>query len=322
MKTSGRRSLTPLMTTSSLALAAGCLLAAPAWAMPQQTPAPTQALAPNTKPGQDSAPLTPAQAQREDARPAAQPNNPPAAAPVAQSGATAGDGSILVVGTRASLRSAIARKKNAGTVVDSIVADDIASFPDKNVGDALARITGVQLSRDFGEGTQISIRGVEPDLNRIEVNGVSMLGGNTDGSRAGDFRDLAAELVKSIDVYKGYSVDITEGGIGGTVRVETRRPLELKAPLISLVGSEQYLELTKTWKPRGTLVVGTPHLFGSSRLGIIANITYDNVDTRQDYISNTNWKQLADFDHSDEKTVADPAYANYNTYASCGAVSG
>ncbi|HEU4960788.1 MAG TPA: TonB-dependent receptor [Sphingomonas sp.] len=250
----------------------------------------------------------------------AQQTTPPPADQTAQNGSGTGD--ILVVGTRASLRSAIARKKNAGTIVDSIVADDIASFPDKNVGDALARITGVQLSRDFGEGTQISIRGVEPDLNRIEINGVTMLGGNTDGSRSGDFRDLAAELVKSIDVYKGYSVDITEGGIGGTVRVETRRPLDLRKPFLSLTASEQYLPLMKSWKPRGTLTLGSPHLFGSDRLGFIANVTYDDVVTRQDYISNTNWKQLADFDHSDQKTVENPDYANYDTYASCATVSG
>lgn len=273
-----------LRTTSWLALALACGLATPAIA-------------------QD--------AQQAETPPADQ---------TAQNGAGAGD--ILVVGTRASLRSAIARKKNAGTIVDSIVADDIASFPDKNVGDALARITGVQLNRDFGEGTQISIRGVEPDLNRVEINGVTMLGGNTDGSRAGDFRDLAAELVKSIDVYKGYSVDVTEGGIGGTVSIETRRPLELAKPFVSLTASEQYLPLMKSWKPRGTLTFGSPHLFGSDRLGLIANITYDDVVTRQDYISNTNWKQLADFDHSDQKTVENPDYANYDTYASCATVSG
>src|SRR5262245_51338575 len=76
---------------------------------------------------------------------------------------------VLVVGTRASLQSAIERKKRAGTVVDSIVAEDVAQFPDKNIGEALQRITGVQLAREFGEGTRVSIRGVEPDLNRVEV---------------------------------------------------------------------------------------------------------------------------------------------------------
>jgi len=286
MTTSRQPIATALRTSSWLAVALACGLAMPAAAQSN-----AQTASPDAKTAQND-----------------------------QSGAGAGD--ILVVGTRASLRSAIQRKKNAETVVDSIVADDIASFPDKNVGDALARITGVQLSRDFGEGTQISIRGVEPDLNRIEINGVTMLGGNTDGTRSGDFRDLAAELVKSIDVYKGYSVDLTEGGIGGTVSIETRRPLELVKPFVSLTASEQYLPLMKSWKPRGTLTFGSPHLFGSHRLGLIANVTYDDVDTRQDYISNTNWKQLADFDHSDQKTVANPDYANYDTYASCATVSG
>jgi iron complex outermembrane receptor protein len=226
---------------------------------------------------------------------------------------------IIVVGTRASLQSAIARKRNAGTIVDSIVADDIASFPDKNVGDSLSRITGVQLSRDFGEGTQVSIRGVEPDLNRVEINGVSQASAN--GSRAGDFRELATELVKSIDVYKGYSADLTEGGIGGTVSVETRRPLELKKALGSLVFSEQHLDTTQDWKPRATIVLGAPK-FLIDGFGILFNATYDDKTTRQDYASNTNYGRMADFDHSAEKTVADPLYANFNTYASCAGVGG
>ncbi|WHO37397.1 TonB-dependent receptor [Sphingobium sp. AP49] len=226
---------------------------------------------------------------------------------------------IVVVGTRASLQSAINRKKAANTVVDSIVADDIASFPDKNVGDSLARITGVQLSRDFGEGVQVSIRGVEPDLNRVEINGVSQV--SATGTRAGDFREVAAELVKSIDVYKGYAVDLTEGGIGGTVRVETRKPLELKDPIISAIASVQNLDTTETWKPRLAFFAGAPK-FLIDGLGILVNATYSDVDTRQDYISNTNWSRLADFDHSGEKTVADPLYANYNTYESCAGVGG
>jgi iron complex outermembrane receptor protein len=82
---------------------------------------------------------------------------------------------VVVVGTRASLQSAMNRKKRNGTISDSIVAEDISQFPDKNVGEALGRITGVQLARDFGEGNAVSIRGVEPDLNRVEINGMSTL---------------------------------------------------------------------------------------------------------------------------------------------------
>jgi TonB-dependent receptor len=226
---------------------------------------------------------------------------------------------IIVTGTRASLQSAIARKKNAGTVVDSIVADDIASFPDKNVGESLARVTGIQLSRDFGEGTQVSIRGIEPDLNRVEINGVSQQ--SAAGSRGGDFRELASELVKSVDVYKGYTVDLTEGGIGGTISVETRRPLELKAPIFSIKGEAQRLDLARKWGPRVNFLAGRSDLFGG-RLGVLTNVTYYKVKLRQDYISNTNWARQADFDRSTEKTLANPTYAAFNTYESCAGVTG
>lgn len=226
---------------------------------------------------------------------------------------------IIVTGTRASLASAISRKKNADTVVDSIVADDIASFPDKNVGEALGRITGVQLSREFGEGQSVSIRGVEPDLNRIEINGVSQQ--SAGGGRSGDFRELAVELVKSIDVYKGYTVDLTEGGIGGTVRVETRRPLELKDPIFSIKTEAQRLNLAEKWRPRLNLTAGRSDLL-DGRLGVIFNVTHSVVDTRGDFAANTNWSRYLDFDRSAEKTVANPDFANFGSYESCAGVSG
>ncbi|RZF65988.1 TonB-dependent receptor [Sphingomonas populi] len=310
-------------TTSVVALTLGCALPAIAAAR-SAIPGPALQPQPKTAPRNDqniapsSATVEPATRDRASAD-----VSPPVETQSAQdnphdAGRTSPDVAtgqeVVVVGTRASLQSAINRKRNAGTVVDSIVADDIASFPDKNVGDSLSRITGVQLTRDFGEGTQVSIRGVEPDLNRIEINGVSQV--SASGSRAGDFRELATELVKSIDVYKGYAADLTEGGIGGTVLVETRKPLELKKALGSVVLSEQYLETTRDWRPRGTIVLGTPH-FLLDGLGVLLNVTYDDKSTRQDYASNTNYSRLADFDHSDKPTVANAAYSAFPTYASC-----
>ncbi len=311
-----------LATTSALAIALGCAIA-PASAQTTNGQAPAPGARPETAPPEDRN-IAPSSAAVEPKAAAETPAaNPPVqdaaqAAPAAQDAAQASPEAspedILVVGTRASLQSAIARKRNAGTVVDSIVADDIASFPDKNVGDSLSRITGVQLSRDFGEGVAVSIRGVEPDLNRVEINGVSQ--SSATGARSGDFRELATELVKSIDVYKGYSADLTEGGIGGTISVETRKPLELKKALGSLVFSEQHLDTTQNWRPRGTLVLGTPK-FLVEGLGVLFNLTYDDKTTRQDYASNTNYNRLADFDRSDQKTVANATYSAFNTYASC-----
>jgi iron complex outermembrane receptor protein len=228
--------------------------------------------------------------------------------------------SIVVTGTRASLKSAIERKRNAGTVADSIVAEDIAQFPDKNVGEALSRITGVQLSRDFGEGQSVSIRGVEPALNRVEINGVSVVSANGGSARSADFREFASELIKSVDVIKGSTADLTEGGIGGTVSIELRKPLELKRPLLSATASAEQMSLDGSWEPRGNITAAT-QLFGD-RFGVMANVTYDHVLTRQDYLRNTEWVRLGDWDDSAEKTITsvNPTYAAVSVESACDAL--
>lgn len=225
--------------------------------------------------------------------------------------------SILVVGTRASLKSSIERKRAAGTVSDSIVAEDIAQFPDKNIGEALSRVTGVQLSRDFGEGTQVSIRGVDPALNRVEINGMSVLSANGGSARSNDFREFASELIKTVDVIKGSTADITEGGIGGTVRIELRKPLELQGPLFSATVQAEQMSLDGGWEPRANITAAT-QLF-DDRLGIMANVTYDHVLTRQDYLRNTEWVRMGDWDDSPEKTIEslNPTYAAVTNEADC-----
>jgi TonB-dependent receptor len=247
----------------------------------------------------------------------------PASQPAADAPASVAPGNVVVVaGTRLSVASAIDRKLRASTVVDSIVAEDIGQFPDKNVGEALSRVTGVQLSRDFGEGSQVSIRGVEPDLNRIEINGMSVLGTNGTAGRGAELRELASELIGSIDVYKGITADMTEGGVGGTVRINTRKPLDFKKPTIATTLSGEQSSSRGGVQPRGNLIMADKYLDG--KLGIMANFVYDKVLTQNDYARNTSWRFLQDWDNSPEKTVTstNPALAGINSKAGCSALSG
>lgn len=235
---------------------------------------------------------------------------------------------VVVTGTRASLQSAIERKRNANTTVDSIVAEDVSQFPDKNIGEALQRVTGVSLTRDLGEGSQISIRGVEPDLNRVEINGLSVLNNNGLGSRGASFQELASELVASIDVFKGFTADMTEGGVGGTVSIQTRRPLDLREPLVSLTASGQYFDLMESTKFRGNFTAGGRFL--DNRFGAIVNITHDQNDTRGDFLRGTNWIRYnttvnaagavtasGDYDNSPDRTFVHPDYADAAAKANC-----
>jgi outer membrane receptor for ferrienterochelin and colicin len=61
-------------------------------------------------------------------------------------------------GDRASVKSALDAKKNADQIQDSIVAEDIGKLPDNNVIEALQHVSGVQISRNAAEATQLLIR--------------------------------------------------------------------------------------------------------------------------------------------------------------------
>lgn len=270
----------------------------------------------------------PALAQNAETKPEAKPEaktEQKAAAPAAAAAATKPAAqtldTVVVSGTRSSIQSSISRKKNADTVSDSIVAEDVDQFPDKNVGEALSRISGVQLTREFGEGSQVSIRGVEPDLNRVEINGATVLGTNGGGGRGAELRELAAELISSIDVVKGSTADLTEGGVGGTVRINTRKPLEFTKRTVAMSLSAEQSSSRGGVQPRGTLLLADKFLDG--KLGVMANIVYDNVHTRNDYSRNTSWSFFRDWDFSPEKTITslDATNAAITTYAGCTAIT-
>ncbi|HEX8300839.1 MAG TPA: TonB-dependent receptor [Sphingomonas sp.] len=240
------------------------------------------------------------------------------------------DGEIVVVGSRASQQSSNLRKRNARTATDSIVADDIGSFPDRNVGEAISRIPGVALNRnDFGEGETVAVRGNGPDLTRVELDGIGVgstgsLAIGNGGARTPELRELPAELVKSIDVIKGSTADMVEGSLGGTISVKTRTGLDFKRPYISLRAGAGMNSLGKKWTPDFNAVAAT-RLF-DDRLGVIVSGTYAKIQSNghgyeQTVSGNRGFAHAYDFDNSAEKTftfnpatvgtdAADVAFAN------------
>ncbi len=230
-----------------------------------------------------------------------------------QANAPSSDSEILVVGSRESQQTANRRKRNARTATDSIVADDIGSFPDRNVNEAISRIPGVALSRnEFGEGDGVAIRGNGPGLTRVELDGIGVQSTNglaIDGgaTRGGDLRELSAELIKSVDVVKGSTADQTEGSLGGGVQIKTRSGLDFKKPYFSVRAGAQQNSLGRDWTPDFNAVASRRYLGG--RLGVIVSGTYAKIQNNGHNYENTtsnnrNYSRLYDFDNSPEKTFA------------------
>lgn len=159
-----------------------------------------------------------------------------AAAPAASAARAGKDDPVQVVevsGIRASLQTSVNIKKNANAVVDALSAEDVGKLPDSDVGESLGRIAGVSVDREFGQGSSVSIRGSDPQMTYTTLNGqtVASTGWYDQKSvdRSFNYSLLPSELIGGIDVYKTQQADLTEGGIGGTVIVKTRKPLELPA---------------------------------------------------------------------------------------------
>jgi len=209
----------------------------------------------------------------------------PASAPAPQAAdpsPQAADGSaptdIVVTGVRASLQSAQNIKRNASSIVDSIVAEDIGKLPDNNATEALQRITGVQVSRDVGEGGSIAIRGlpqVETTLNGRETF-------TAGGGRTFNLEDLPAELIGRIDVYKTPTADLIEGGLGGTVDVRTHLPFDFAGSTISATLRNNYADRIKKSEPMASLLVSDRWQTGIGEIGVLAAISYQERSYRQD----------------------------------------
>jgi len=156
---------------------------------------------------------------------------------------------IVVTGYRQSILENLEIKRVSNSFLDSVTAEDIGKFPDKNVADALQRVPGVSITRDGGEGSAVSVRGFGPGLTLTQLNGNYIASTPGEPSRQFDFNLLPSTMVSRVDVIKSPEAQYDEGGVGGTVRVYTRRPFELAANTTLLSVEGTYADVTEEIDP-------------------------------------------------------------------------
>jgi len=166
---------------------------------------------------------------------------PDATPPVPQIEDQSSGPDIVITGVRASLERSIAIKRDANGIVDAISAEDIGKFPNTNLAESLQRITGVSIDRVNGEGSTVTVRGFGAQYNLVTLNGrqlatsnIVAVGGDQGGDgatgfgRSFDFANLASEGVKTLEVYKTGRAAVPSGGIGASINIVTRRPLDAR----------------------------------------------------------------------------------------------
>lgn len=144
------------------------------------------------------------------------------------------EGDVVVVrGYRSSLEQAVEIKRETTGFSDSIVATDIADFPEQNLSEALQRIPGVTIERNKGLGTKVNVRGLPNEFTHVTINDLATASGS--GGRDVEFDLFPSELIQTVTVHKSPTAKDEEGGIAGSVSIRTARPFDF--PGRKLVGS-------------------------------------------------------------------------------------
>lgn len=163
--------------------------------------------------------------------PAAAPATP-AAAPAPSVGAPSASAvdaqqleSIEVVGSYSrSLEQAVDIKRYNVGFSDSIVATDVADFPEQNLAEALQRMPGVTIERNKGMGSKVNVRGLPSEYTHVSINDLATASGS--GGRDVEFDLFASEIIQQVTVQKSPTAADEEGGIAGSVKISTARPFD------------------------------------------------------------------------------------------------
>lgn len=204
---------------------------------------------------------------------------------------------IVVTGYRQSLQEAIDIKRETIGFSDSIVATDIADFPEQNLSEALQRIPGVTIEREKGLGTRVNVRGLPTEFTLVTINNLATASGS--GGRDVEFDIFASELIQSVTVQKSPTAADEEGGIAGSVKIRTARPFD--NPGLRVVGSVEgaYNSISEEIDPQFSFLASDT--FGD--FGVLLSVSKGQRTNRTDSNSGINFRPISRWtDRGDAQT--------------------
>ena len=201
---------------------------------------------------------------------------------------------VEVTGYRYAIEKSLDQKREANAIVEVVTAEDVGKFPDKNVADALQRVPGVVVTRSGGEGKNVSVRGLSSELTLTQLNGnyIASAESNGDPSRSFNYMLMPSNMLASAELYKTPEARLDEGGIGGTVILRTRRPLDVASGSGFINAEGTWADTTKKTDPQVSGQVAWHD--ASKRFGILVGYTRQKRTTRTMGASTEDWQWYGD----------------------------
>ncbi|SEK79747.1 TonB-dependent receptor [Roseateles sp. YR242] len=194
---------------------------------------------------------------------------------------------VVTLGQAAALRSAVDKQAAATGIINVVHADGIGQLPDNNAAEALARLPGVSVERDQGEGRFIRVRGLGPDYNTVTINGAVAPASQSD-KRAPGLDLVPSGLIRSLEVDKTLTPDQDANSLGGTVTVRTLSAFDQPGRLFTVEAGGNYDANAGKTRPRGSVAFADRFAGGTVGLAVAVSadqrrFASDNVETGGDW---------------------------------------
>jgi iron complex outermembrane receptor protein len=199
---------------------------------------------------------------------------------------------VVVTGIRESVKASIAAKRAATGFTEVATATDVGKLPAKNVADVLQTLPGVNTQSSvagegaFAENDRVSLRGTGASLTQTTIDGHFVSSGDwfiedqyqTVG-RSVSYDLLPASIVGRTVVHMSEDASMVEGGVAGSVDIQTQHPLDFKRGLSGYVrGGAEYGDLPSKVDPRAGLMLN----WNNGRFGVLAMGFYQKTHYRRD----------------------------------------
>ena len=156
---------------------------------------------------------------------------------------------IIVTGSyQRSLEQAVDIKRETVGFSDSIVATDVANFPEQNLAEALQRIPGVTIERNRGLGARVNVRGLPSEFTFVTINNLATASGS--GGRDVEFDIFASEIIQQVTVQKSPRAMDEEGGIAGSINISTARPFDYRDRQLVLSAEGSHNSISEELDPK------------------------------------------------------------------------
>ncbi len=204
----------------------------------------------------------------------------------------AADGAIVVTGARTSRLLAIERKRSLPVISDIVSSDGIGKLPDYNTAEALQRLPGISVEIDQGEPRYVVIRGVDPNLNQVTIDGNIVGIPEAEGRRVA-LDTIPSDLVAAIEVVKTVTPDYDANAIGGSINIVTPTAFDQNKPFTYISGRGIYNGASDKLGFAGSAMHGQ-RIGPDESFGIVAGISYSKRFIDSQLVDPLGWTEVAD----------------------------